>query len=161
MGRPPLSLALGYSIVVDGNSDSVPLDKVVFSLCVLQLSDFSTEEVLEELVRRSSPQVKDGGGSENKRGGGGFLRVTSSRLDLHVGQPKFSLTALGASAIQLARGAQVLHHCFCRPSPLCLTLSLSPGSAIGVSLASVPGKGGASMTSHLTLFFLLILFLLS
>ena len=26
------------------------LEEVVFSLCVLQLNDFSTEEVLEELV---------------------------------------------------------------------------------------------------------------
>ena len=70
-----------------GNLDSLPLDKVVFSLCVLQLNDFSTEEeVLEELVWRSSPKVKDWGGSENNCGGGDFLRVTSSRLDLYVGQ---------------------------------------------------------------------------
>lgn len=73
-----------------GNVDSLPLEKVVFSLCVLQLNDFSTE-VLEELVGRSSPQVKGWGGSENKCVGGDFLRVPSSRLGLCAGQPRYSL----------------------------------------------------------------------
>ena len=73
-----------------GNLDSLPLEKVAFSVCVLQLNDFSTE-VLEELVRRSSPQVKGWGGSENKCGGGDFLRVPSSRLGLCAGQPHYSL----------------------------------------------------------------------